>query len=83
MFPKQADGLKVTPVEDGFMIYQPSRDRVHYLNHTALVILELCTGENSPEEIAQVLQRTFGVRKRLKATVEEILTRAKNEGLTA
>jgi hypothetical protein len=26
---KRVDGPEITPVEDGFMIYQPDTDRVH------------------------------------------------------
>src|SRR5262249_35525069 len=39
--PRHIEGLEINPVEDGFMIYRPDADRVHYLNHTAVLILEL------------------------------------------
>jgi len=44
--PHKAPDVDVHEVVDGFVVYHPSRNRVHYLNHTAAIVLELCTGEN-------------------------------------
>ena len=57
--PKQVDALEVNFVGDGYIVYQPARDRMHSLNHTAAVVMELCTGDNDPDEIARRLQRIF------------------------
>jgi hypothetical protein len=40
-------------------VYQPAKDRMHSLNHTAAVVLELCTGDNDEGEIARLLQDAY------------------------
>jgi len=40
--PSVIDGLDVNEVKDGLIVYDPSRDRVHYLNATAGVVFTLC-----------------------------------------
>src|SRR5437016_730525 len=59
--PRHVDGLDINPVEDGFMIYRPDTDRVHYLNHTAVLILELSNGRNTPARIATPVLATFSM----------------------
>lgn len=80
--PKRVSGLDVTPVEDGFLIYQASRDRVHHLNHTALLVLELCDGKSSAESIAEALTQAYGWRGDVLGSVRDVLERARAEGLT-
>ena len=58
--PQRASGLEIQEVDDGFMIHQPERDRVHYLNHTAVLVLELCNGENSPARISELVRAAYG-----------------------
>ncbi|MCP5109344.1 MAG: PqqD family protein [bacterium] len=52
---------EVVPFEDGLIIYQPGRDRLHHLNRTALHILELSAAERSPAAIAEALMRAYGL----------------------
>ena len=80
--PKRIDGLEINQVEDGFIIYEPKRDRVHYLNHTAVLILELCNGRNSPAEIARLVQAAYSLSDPPQKEVDEILARIQDEGLT-
>lgn len=80
--PKYIDGLEINQVEDGFIIYQRERDRVHYLNHTAVLILELCNGRNSPGEIARLVETAFGLADAPEKEVNELLAKLKDEGLT-
>lgn len=58
-FPKQVDGLEISSVEDGLVVNDNCRGRVHYLNHTAGLVLTLCDGRNSIETIADLLQKQF------------------------
>jgi len=81
-FPKRARGLDVIPVEDGFLIHQPARDRVHYLNHTAVLVLELCDGKRSPAEIAEAVREAYHPSEDVPRSVREVLERAQAEGLT-
>jgi len=80
-YPKRIEELEINPADDGFIIYQPDRDRVHYLNHTAVVILELCTGLNSPAEIANMVQEVFKLNHLPQEEVEDMLAMMKGEGL--
>ena len=79
--PRHIDGLDIKPVEDGFMIYRPDADRVHYLNHTAVLILELCNGRNGPARIATLLQHAYGLSQAPQEEVDETLVKMTEEGL--
>jgi hypothetical protein len=59
--PKIVEGLDINETDDGLIVYQESTDRVHHLNPTAAVILELCDGSRTVEEIARVVGETFGL----------------------
>ena len=50
--PVQVNDLRVNFVGDGYIVHHPARDRMHSLNHTAAIVLELCTGENDASDIA-------------------------------
>jgi len=82
VYPKRVDGLEINAVEDGFMIYQSEKDRVHYLNHTAVLILELCNGRNLPTQIAELVKTAYGLSNAPEKEVSEILAKMKDEGLT-
>lgn len=57
--PRRAQGIEINPVPDGYIVYQPVRDRVHYLNHTAVLVLELCTGRVRAGDIASLIQGAY------------------------
>jgi hypothetical protein len=57
--PAPADGLDVHEVEDGFVVFDASTDRVHYLNPTATVVFSLCDGTRTTEEVAQLVQSAW------------------------
>lgn len=80
-FPVLANELDINQVEDGYVIYQHKKGRVHYLNHTAALILELCTGENTAETIIQLVLETFNLEDSEKLDVEEGLVSLEREGI--
>ena len=57
--PVQVSGLDINFVGDGYIVSQPDHDQVHSLNHTAAIVLELCTGQNDAAEIAHLLQEAY------------------------
>jgi hypothetical protein len=59
--PERAKDLEVHEVEDGLVVYQPGRDRVHYLNQTSAVVFELCTGANAVDAIVELVQGAWGL----------------------
>jgi len=80
--PKKSDGLEVDEVEDGFVIYQPDRDRVHYLNPTANLILDLCDGSLTATQIAELVAQSFDLAAPPQQDVDEALAKLQAEGLT-
>lgn len=81
--PKQVEGLDLTPVDDGFIIYQKEGDRVHYLNHTAALVIMLCDGNTSVEEMIGLVQRHFKMDEAPEREVRDILVQFLDEGLVA
>jgi hypothetical protein len=81
--PKLVAGVEINKVADGYIVYQPARDRVHYLNHTATIVLELCNGENSPSEIAGLLQSAYDLAASPEAEVTACLQQLRAEELVA
>jgi len=57
--PRTVDAIEINEVADGYVIYDPNQDRVHYLNHTAGVILELCNGRVSAGELPALVQAAY------------------------
>jgi hypothetical protein len=79
--PKHIENLDISPAEDGYIIYQPEQDRVHFLNPTAVVILELCNGSNSVEEIVQLVKDFYQLEDTPDEVVKEAMSKMKAEGL--
>ena len=71
-----SEGLDLTETDDGLIVYHGSTDRVHHLNPTAAVVLTLCDGTRTIEEIAGAVAETFGL-----TAVPEHETRACIDGL--
>ena len=53
--------LEVNEVPDGYVVYQSSKDRVHFLNPVAAVIFELCDGTRDVEAIARILAEAYSL----------------------
>jgi hypothetical protein len=49
----KAPDLEINGAADGYIVYQPDRDRVHYLNQT---VLELCNGRNAEADLPELLR---------------------------
>lgn len=79
--PKAKAGLDISAAEDGYIVYQPELDRVHYLNPSAVLVLELCNGENSTREIAELLQRGYNLEQAPYAMVDQAVATLNQEGL--
>jgi hypothetical protein len=59
MRPRRAAGIELSEVTDGFLVYQPQRDRVHYLNPTAALVLEACDGSVRAGDLPVFLAGAF------------------------
>ncbi len=81
--PRRVDGLEPHEVDDGLVVYQPSTDRVHYLNPTAAVVFELCTGEHSADDIEALVGAAWGLAEAPRAEVRRCLAQLRAEGIVA
>lgn len=81
--PQRAAGIEINEVADGYVAYDPVNDRVHYLNHTAALILEFCTGENSDDEITHLLGAAYDLPEPPLIEVAECLAQLRDERLVA
>jgi len=79
--PRQAQGVEINAVADGYLVYQPERDRVHYLNSTAALILELCNGRNAEADLPELLQAAFDLPAPPSDEVKACLEALRTEGL--
>lgn len=79
--PRKADGLEVNEVADGYVIYDKDKEQVHYLNHTAALILEYCNGEHTPDRIAELLQLAYDLGDPPLEEVTECLSNLRSQGL--
>ena len=75
VYPERTEVLDINETPDGFVVYHPKTDRVHFLNHTAAAILELCNGQHSVDEIAEILAKGFGLED---IPMEEITSTLEN-----
>jgi PqqD family protein of HPr-rel-A system len=79
--PLRAQSLDVNEVEDGVIVYDESTDRVHHLNNTAAVVLELCDGSLDTDGIATKVAEVFGLPDPPREEVLKCLDRLVAEGL--
>ncbi|MEO1747541.1 MAG: PqqD family protein [Pseudomonadota bacterium] len=55
------NGLEVQHMPDGYVVYQPENEKVHYLNPTASIVFEMCGAGKSKSAIANYLQEAFAL----------------------
>lgn len=79
--PIRAADLEINPVNDGYVVYQPTHDRVHHLNQTAALVLELCNGRHAPDEMARLLQLAWQLPATPAEEVAACLAVLREEGL--
>jgi hypothetical protein len=79
--PQRVNGVKPEEVADGFMVHQPEKEKVHYLNHTATIILELCDGTSDLPQIAAALQELYDLSEPPLKEVGECVAMLRKEGL--
>lgn len=79
--PLRSGSLDITPSDDGYIIYQPDQDRVHYLNATAALILEFCDGRRSQAELADLVKDAYGLPESPVQVVDDAVAQMKSSGL--
>lgn len=79
--PVKAPDLEIDEAADGYIVYQPDRDRVHYLNRTAALVLELCNGRNAEADLPELLQLAWDLPAPPVEEVAECLKLLSMQGL--
>ncbi|MFO1283738.1 MAG: PqqD family protein [Burkholderiales bacterium] len=79
--PARIDGLETRDAADGFVVYDARRDRLHFLNPTALFVLECLDGRTRVDELAGLVARAFRLPEAPIAEIEACLERFDSEGL--
>jgi hypothetical protein len=79
--PKHIADLDISPADGGYIIYRAEQDRVHFLNPTAVLILEFCSGTNSPDQIVELVKQAYGLTHSPVEEVNEALRQLIAEGL--
>ena len=81
VFLERKAGIEVRAASDGVVVYDSGRDRVHYLNRTAALLLEICDGKLRATGLAVLLAAAFELEAAPTGDVEACLTRLLDEGL--
>ena len=79
--PTRRPHLEITAAEDGYIVYDPTTDRVHHLNPTAAVILELCDGTRTDTDIAADVQSAYRLEQPPTRQVQSCLDDLRRESL--
>lgn len=80
-YPIAVQGLEISEVSDGYVVHQHDRGRVHYLNVTAAILLELCNGENRVADLPELLRTAYDLPSAPVADVQLCLNTLIDEGL--
>ena len=65
--------LEVISSDDGFVVHDAARGRVHYLNETAAIVFSLCDGERDAVAVAALIQEHFGLAEPPVQDVEKVI----------
>ena len=66
---------------DGFVVYDPARDRLHFLNGTAAFVLESCDGTTPVGDLPPLVAAAFRLDAEPLDEVDACLRRLLAEGL--
>ncbi|MEM7542734.1 MAG: PqqD family peptide modification chaperone, partial [Pseudomonadota bacterium] len=81
-YPRQVDGLDISLTQDDLYLVSGARlAEPHRLNGAAVLILELCSGDNTPAQIVCLLQAAFDLESAPEVVVLEFLSFAYAVGL--
>ena len=75
------EGLEISEVPDGRVIYQAANERVHYFNPTAVVVFELCGLGHTVAEIGAFLKDAYGLATEPAAEVRQCIEALVRENL--
>jgi len=82
--PRAREDLLFRQVDDEWVVFDPAASELHVLNLTAALIWSHCTGELTPEQIAEAVGAAYDIEpERARADVQATLQRFREAGLLA
>lgn len=79
--PERAPEIEVREVTDGYVAYDPVQDRLHFLNTTAAMLLEMCDGKLTAGQLTEMMASAYGLPEPPSADVERCIGKLLDEGL--
>lgn len=79
--PARLRTVEVHEVDDGYVIYDESHQRVHYLNASAALVYEFVDGKRDEAALARLLAAAFGQDQPAVGEVAEALEQLRREQL--
>jgi len=78
---RRAPDLEIDPATDGVLVYQRDRERVHFLNPTAALVLESCDGSLPARELPELVAAVFALEAPPQDDVAACVASLLHEGL--
>jgi hypothetical protein len=79
--PRRVEGLDLRRAGDGYVVTHRPSGRTRHLDPVAAFVLGLCDGWNTPDSIAEAVQKTYGLATRPRREVRRTLARLASAGL--
>ena len=79
--PEPANGIDVHEVEDGFVVFDATTDRVHYLNPTATIVFSLCDGTRTSAQVAELVRAAWDLDAAPIDDVDACIAQLRGEGV--
>src|SRR5438094_7306167 len=78
--PRVRDEITICPIEGEAVVYDPHGSHLHYLNHSAALVLDLCDGGVTMREMAGEIADVYempvdDVEKQVRLTVRQLRDR--------
>ncbi|MEO8487351.1 MAG: PqqD family protein [Betaproteobacteria bacterium] len=81
LLPVRIRGLEIREVPDGYVVYDQSADKLHFLNGTAAFVLESCDGATRADALPALVGAAFALPREPVDEVNACLQRLLAEGL--
>lgn len=79
--PTVVEGLEASEVTDGMVVYDPRRDRVHYLNPVAATVFTFCDGTRERDVIVKTVASLFAAGGASASDVASCVQQLEDEGV--
>lgn len=79
----RAPDLEIREVPEGYVVYDPARDRLHFLNGAAAFVLQCCDGATRTDELPTLLAAAFRLDTDPVAEVDACIARLLSEQLVS